>query len=168
MDKSLLQIKDLDVSFKGPEGQFQAVKAASFNIEKGQTLALVGESGSGKSVTALSTSEAEYMSISDAAREARALLKLNKTLENRSQNKIKIFEDNRGCIKWTHTQAEPNRTKHIDVHYHHIKDWVKLGAIEIDPVATDLQLADALTKPLSRERHEFLMEKYCGGLAPVF
>ena len=51
---------------------------------------------------------------------------------------------------------------------HHIKDWVKLGAIEIIPVATDLQLADAMTKPLSRERQNFLLEKYYGGLAPVF
>ena len=121
-----------------------------------------------QSVTALSTSEAEYMALSDSAKEARALLKLNKTLENKSQNQIKIFEDNRGCIKWTSTQAEPNRTKHIDIHFHHIKDWVRLGAIEIIPVATDLQLADAMTKPLSRERHNFLLEKYCGGLEPVF
>ena len=108
------------------------------------------------------------MALSDSAKEARSLLKLTKTLENKSQNKIKIFEDNRGCIKWTSTQAEPNRTKHIDIHFHHIKDWVRLGAIEIIPVATDLQLADAMTKPLSRERHNFLLEKYCGGLEPVF
>ena len=41
-----------------------------------------------QSITALSTSEAEYMSLSDAAKEARSLLKLNKTLENESKNKI--------------------------------------------------------------------------------
>ena len=115
-----------------------------------------------QSVTALSTSEAEYMALSDAAKEARSLLKINLSLENESPNNIKIFEDNRGCIKWTSTQAEPNRTKHIDIHYHHIKDWVKLGKISIVPVETDLQLADALTKALNRERHWFLVRKYCG------
>ena len=115
-----------------------------------------------QSVTALSTSEAEYMALSDSAKEARSLLKINLSLENENPNNIKIFEDNRGCIKWTSTQAEPNRTKHIDIHYHHIKDWVKLGKISIVPVETDLQLADALTKALNRERHWFLVRKYCG------
>ena len=68
----------------------------------------------------------------------------------------------RGCEKWTRTLSEPNRTKHIDVAYHHIRDWVKLGKISVVPVEANLQLADALTKALPRPQHEFLMEKYCG------
>jgi hypothetical protein len=115
-----------------------------------------------QSITALSTSEAEYMALSDAAKEARSLLKLNISLETNTPNNIKIFEDNRGCEKWTRTLSEPNRTKHIDIAYHHIRDWVKLGKLEIVPVETQLQLADALTKALPRPQHEFLMEKYCG------
>ena len=115
-----------------------------------------------QSITALSTSEAEYMSLSDAAKEARSLLKLNKSLENLSKNQIKLFEDNRGCEKWTRTLSEPNRTKHIDISYHHIRDLVKLGTLEIVPVSTDLQLADPFTKQLPRQQHEFLREKYCG------
>ena len=64
-----------------------------------------------QSITALSTSEAEYMALSDAAKEARSLLKLNVSLDNNSPNNIKLFEDNRGCEKWTRTLSEPNRTK---------------------------------------------------------
>ena len=52
--EKLLQIKNLHVDFKTPGGVFHAVKDLSFDIYRGQTVALVGESGSGKSVTALS------------------------------------------------------------------------------------------------------------------
>jgi len=50
----LLDVKNLDVFFKTPERDFQAVQDISFTVKEGQTVALVGESGSGKSVSALS------------------------------------------------------------------------------------------------------------------
>ncbi|MDJ0943417.1 MAG: ABC transporter ATP-binding protein [Kiloniellales bacterium] len=46
----LLQVKDLRVAFRLPEGRLEAVRGASFRVRPGATVALVGESGSGKSV----------------------------------------------------------------------------------------------------------------------
>src|SRR5579859_5954097 len=51
---TLLDVRDLQVSFFTDEGEVRAVDGVSFSIKRGETLALVGESGCGKSVTALS------------------------------------------------------------------------------------------------------------------
>ncbi len=52
---SVLEVKDLRVSFRQDGQLVEAVKGVSFALDRGETVALVGESGSGKSVTALST-----------------------------------------------------------------------------------------------------------------
>tara|TARA_B100001113_G_scaffold97601_1_gene78582 strand:+ start:170 stop:415 length:246 start_codon:yes stop_codon:yes gene_type:complete len=51
--KSLLDIKNLRITFEFNDQRVNAVRDSSFKINRGECVAIVGESGSGKSVTAL-------------------------------------------------------------------------------------------------------------------
>nr|GEW64824.1 ribonuclease H-like domain-containing protein [Tanacetum cinerariifolium] len=74
-------------------------------------------------------------------------------------NKIPLYCDNKSVIALCCNNVQHSRAKHIDVRYHFIKVKVKNEVMELYFVRTEYQLADIFTKPLPRERFNFLIEK---------
>ena len=52
-----------------------------------------------------------------------------------------------------------DKSKHIDIKYHYIRDMVQRGAVKLLYVATEEQIADVLTKPLARLKLEYFRER---------
>ncbi|GJS21205.1 retrovirus-related pol polyprotein from transposon TNT 1-94 [Tanacetum coccineum] len=74
-------------------------------------------------------------------------------------NKIPMYCDNKSAIALCCNNVQHSRSKHIDIRFHFIKEHVENGVIELYFVNTEYQLADIFTKPLCRERIEFLINK---------
>ncbi|GKA76657.1 retrovirus-related pol polyprotein from transposon TNT 1-94 [Tanacetum coccineum] len=72
---------------------------------------------------------------------------------------IPLYRDNKSAIALFCNNVQHSKAKHIDVRYHFIKEQVENGIVELYFVQTEYQLADIFTKPLPRERFNFLIEK---------
>ena len=70
-----------------------------------------------------------------------------------------LYADNTSTIRITENPIFHDRTKHIEVDCHFIRDEFKRDIISLLHVSTELQIADILTKGLLRPRHQFLVGK---------
>ncbi|GJT45474.1 hypothetical protein Tco_0954189 [Tanacetum coccineum] len=119
---------------------------------------LVSWSSKKQKCTAISSTEAEYITLSGCC--AQILWMRSQLTDYGFQfNKIPLCCDNKSAIALCCNNAQHSRAKHIDVRYHFIKEQVENGIVELYFVRTEYQLADIFTKPMPRERFNFLIEK---------
>ena len=118
---------------------------------------------------ALSTAEAEYIALIQATREVLPLMTLLEELNElvplhlpTPKIKCKVFEDSTSCIAMANAQKFSPRTKHIALKYHHFRQHVKSGRLEIHKISTSEQTADIFTKPLASELFCYLRRKLMG------
>jgi hypothetical protein len=124
----------------------------------GYTFTLAGASISWKSrhqpTVALSTTEAEYMAATEATKEAVWLRAFLDNLGYKQLNPTSILDDNQSCISLTKNPTYHARTKHIDIQHHFVREKVEANEVIFQFCGTDKMVADILTKPLSKFKHE--------------
>jgi hypothetical protein len=116
-----------------------------------------------QSVVALSTLEAEYIACSHATRESLWLRRMLKEAADGmavkiSDGPVPIGCDNQGAIKLITSGVVQQKSKHIDVKYHHVHDEQLKGNVRFQYVTSASNPADLLTKPLAAPRHGQLLE----------
>ena len=107
-----------------------------------------------QSVVALSSTEAEYIAQTHAAKEAIWLRTLLGELTNPFSECTVLHCDNQGAIALSKDNKFHSRTKHIDIRYHFIREAVEDNKILMSYIPTDENVADIFTKPLARPKFE--------------
>ena len=118
-------------------------------------------------MVALSTCEAEYVAAAIAACQVVWLRRLLGELTAVEAHPPALMVDNQSAIALAKNPVLHDRSKHIDMKFHFLRDCVNGGQIVIEFVKTGRQLTDVLTKPLGRLRFMELkemidMEEYKG------
>ena len=99
---------------------------------------------------ALSTVEVEYIAMSFAAREAVWLGKLLVGLFGQMLEPTMIHCDNQSCVKLSENLVFHDRSKHVEIQYHCIRDMVQRRTVQLQYIPTDDQIVDILTKPFTQ------------------
>jgi hypothetical protein len=107
-----------------------------------------------QSITAWSTTEAEYIAAGEAVKEGRWLKQLTLDLGSKSSEPVLIWGDNQAALKLLNNDTASRRTKYIDVAYHAAREAVYKGEVKFSYISTEEMVADALTKPLERMKLE--------------
>nr|GEV59643.1 retrovirus-related Pol polyprotein from transposon TNT 1-94 [Tanacetum cinerariifolium] len=143
-----------DVYYAGCKDTFKSTfGGAQFFGEK-----LVSWSSKKQDCTVLSTVKEEYVSVSACCAQV-LWMQTQLTDYGFHFNNILIYCDSKSAIAISCNLVQHSRTKHINVHYHFIKEHVEKGMIELYFVKPDYQLADLFTKALPIDRFNYLVRR---------
>jgi oligopeptide transport system ATP-binding protein len=156
---TLLQVKDLGVSFATHDGMVHAVNGVSFDLEPGQTLGIVGESGSGKSQSVLAMMgllAKNGQARGEALYQGKNLLTMNAHELNRIRGDrlSMIFQDPMTSLN-PYLTVERQMTEVLELHKHMDSRAAKKRAIE---------LLDAVRIPDAARRVGMYPHEFSGGM----
>jgi len=106
-------------------------------------------------MAALSSTEAKYMALTQATKEAISIRFLLSEILDRQYKKlpsITIYAENQWCNTHAHSPVYHARTKNIDIQHHFVREKVEGGEVSLEYTLTGVMVADCLTKALPREK----------------
>ena len=92
------------------------------------------------------------MASADATRQAVWLRQLLNDLGQDTSRPLTILNDNKAAIQLSRNPVHHDRSKHIDMRHHYLREKVADSTIELDHVAGEDNQADLLTKPLGNNK----------------
>jgi len=109
-----------------------------------------------QSLIAMSTLEVKFIPCSEASREAKWLLQLQKDIHSSKKDSppLPINRDNQGALTLITTGIIKSRTKHIDVCYHNSRDQHRRQIVNYSYLHRNKNVADILTKALTKDKHK--------------
>ncbi|KAJ9567138.1 hypothetical protein OSB04_003104 [Centaurea solstitialis] len=141
-----------DASFQTDRDDFRSQSGYIFTLNGGA----ISWKRSKQDTIADSTTEAEYIAASDAAKEAvwlRNFLSDLRVVASVSRP-IDIFCDNSGAVAQAKEPREHHKSRHVLRKYHLIREIIGRGDVRICKIPMEDNVADPLTKPLARVKHE--------------
>ncbi|CAJ2674023.1 unnamed protein product [Trifolium pratense] len=110
-----------------------------------------------QSVVALSTTQAEYIALVEGVKEAIWLKGMIGEM-GISQGCVKIHCDNQSAIHLANHQVYHERTKHIDIRLHFVRDMIETKEIMVEKIASEENPADMFTKSLPRAKFKHCLD----------
>jgi hypothetical protein len=106
-----------------------------------------------QTIITLSSTEAEYVTLSKAACKAKWLTSLYGELDYQAQEPITLLGDNNGSIAIATNPQFHKRSKHITIRFHWIRQQIQQSVLQIQSCQDPQQTANILTKALTPEKH---------------
>jgi len=107
-----------------------------------------------QSTVALSSTVAEYMTILEAIKEAIWLKTFLGEIAS-LDDPIMVFCDNQSVVHLTNDRMFHERTRHIDIRYHFVRDVISKGNVLVKKISTEANPVNMLTKPLLIAKFKF-------------
>ena len=117
-----------------------------------------------QSCVTLSTAESEYIALSVGTAEATYLRQLLRELNFPQNAPTPIGEDNAAALTIATTTVVSQRTRHLDIRYHFVRDAIRRGIVAVYKISTSLNIADMFTKALRNPKFLDFSRKCMGAL----
>jgi hypothetical protein len=128
----------------------------------------IGYKSKFQTVFAYSSTEAEFVAACDTAKMILFYRSLMEDIGLPQNDATVLFEDNNGALLMANTQQPTKRTRHIDIKHFALLDWVEQDMIILEDIPTSENVADSMTKTLSKTLFFRHYDTYMGLRVPDY